>query len=250
MEHLPEQSNLIWPDADEVLSASRLLHGATSGGTANVYIYEKEGHKYLVKSFARHSLWARLLFGSTTIRNEWGILQALQAAGISNVPHAYALLGKYTLVMEFVEGKQLLSAKHYTEKTIPPLGFFEHLRASMSQFHQAGFAHGDFRRANLLICNGKDPCILDWATATYCAPGVFSWRFLKRSLNRQQKKSDWYSLVKIINDYYPQILTDDDRRHNQPSWLLRFGRYLRYHLYRHGLKEWLGRSHHGDQRKK
>ena len=79
---------------------------------------------------------------------------------------------------------------------------------------------------------------------------VFSWRFLKRWLHRQQRKADRYSLLKIIDDYYPQLLTDDDRIRNQPSWLLRFGRYLRYHLYRHGLKEWRGRAHHCDCHKK
>ncbi len=236
--------------ADELLAASQLLRGATSAGTANIYVFEKDGHKYLVKSFARHSLLSRWFFGRATIGNEWHILRMLESAGIRNVPRAFALLERYTLVMEFVEGNQLLSAKHYTADTKPPVEFFEQLRQCLHQCHQAGFAHGDFRRANLLICNGKTPCILDWATANYCQPNVFSWRFLKRWLHRQQRKADRYSLLKIIDDYYPQLLTDDDRIRNQPSWLLRFGRYLRYHLYRHGLKEWLGRAHHCDCHKK
>ena len=235
---------------DELLASSQLLRGATSGGTANIYVFEKDGHRYLVKSFARHSLFSRWLFGRATIGNEWHILRMMEAAGIRNVPRAFALLGRYTLVMEYVDGTQLLSAKHYIGDDMPPPEFFRQLRGCLHQCHQAGFAHGDFRRANLLICDGKNPYILDWATATYCPPGIFSWRFLKRWLNHQQRKADCYSLLKIIDDYYPQLLTDDDRIQNQPSWLLRFGRYLRYHFYRHGLKEWLGRAHHRECHKK
>ena len=251
MNRFPEQSTLDqssdeWPCVDEVLAASRLLRASTSVGTANIYIFEKNGVKYLVKSFDKHSLMARWLFGNPTIENEWHILQALKETGIQQVPRAYAKLGKSTLVMEFIEGKQLLSIGHYTQATMPPRAFFEQLRDVLHQCHQAGFAHGDFRRANLLICDEQSPCILDWATATYCPPGVFSWRLLKKAFNRQQKKSDHYSLLKIIDSYYPEMLTTEERRRGQPNWLLRFARYLRLHLYRHGIKKWLKRSRHDE----
>lgn len=248
MEQFSEQS-FQGLTAEQLLSESQLLRGATSVGTANIYVFEHEGNRYLVKSFARHSWLARWLFGRTTIGNEWRVLRALEGAGIRNVPRAHALLGRYTLVMEFVDGVQLLSTKHYTDESKPPAEFFEQLRGVLHQCHRAGFAHGDFRRANLLVCGGRTPCILDWATATCCPPGVFTWRFLKRWLNHQQRKSDRYSLLKIIDDYYPQLLTAEDRQRAQPSWLLRLGRYLRYHLYRHGIKEWLGRAHHHTSRK-
>ncbi len=243
MEHFSEQS-FHGLTTERLLSESQLLRAATSGGTANIYVFEHEGHRYLVKSFSRHSALARWLFGRTTIGNEWRVLRALEGAGIRNVPRAHALLGRYTLVMEFVDGEQLLSAKHYTDESKPPREFFEQLRCVLHQCHQAGFSHGDFRRANLLVRADGSPCILDWATATCCPPGVFSWRFLKRWVNRQQRKSDRYSLLKIIDNYYPELLSEEDRRRAQPSWPLRLGRYLRYHLYRHGLKEWLGRAHH------
>ena len=111
MSDLPEHPNApetaepaSWPRVADLLEHSQLLRVATSGGTANVYVYEKDGRKYLVKSFAKHNFFMRWLFGKFTIRNEWRILKALEAAGISGVPHGFALLEDNTLVMEFASG--------------------------------------------------------------------------------------------------------------------------------------------------
>lgn len=239
-----------WPSVAELLAHSRLLRAATSGGTANIYVYETGGRKYLVKSFAKHNFLMRWLFGGKTIRNEWRILQTLAAAGVQEVPTAHALLEGNTLVMEFIDGRQLQGGKHYGRESMPPQIFFERLRVMLRKCHQLGFAHGDFRRANILIRKDGRPCVIDWATASFCPDGTSKWHFLRRGVNGQQRRSDCYSLVKILEDYYPEMISEEERRAARPGWLLRMGHFLRRNLYRHGIKEWMGRARHGKQRQK
>ncbi|MBP5301085.1 MAG: phosphotransferase [Victivallales bacterium] len=238
-------SDMVWPPVDQLLADSRLLRQATSAGTADILLYERDGIKYLVKTFDRHGWLARKLFGAT-IGREWHNLKNLREAGFTAAPRPLAWLSPDTLVMEFVEGAQLLSPRHYTSETKPPMAFFEQLRACVRQFHRLGYAHGDLRRANLIIRSAGEPCVIDWATATASPP---AWRPLLCMLHRQQRKSDQYSLFKLLDDYYPELSSDAERSHAQPGPLLRFARFLRYHLYRHGLKEWLGRTHHGEKHK-
>ena len=199
----------------------------------------------MIKSFARHRWLSRKLFGGT-IKREWKTLQELWHAGFKAAPQAYACLENYTLVMEFVEGEQLLSPKHYAKENLPERRFFEQLRECVKHSQQLGFAHGDFRRANLLIRPNGEPCIIDWATATFHPP---KWRLLLRTIHHQQRRSDRFSLIKLLDDYHPDLVTPEERRRAQPGSFLRFARFLRYHLYRHGIKEWLGRAHHGGSRK-
>ena len=246
----PDKPSLVWPSVDELLAQSRLLRAATSGGTANVYVYEMAGRKFLVKTFAKHNFLMRWLFGRKTIRNEWSILQALKKAGVQEVPKVYALLESYTLVMEFVDGKQLQGGKHYGKDTMPGQPFFERLRAMLWHCHQLGFAHGDFRRANVMIRNDGSPCVIDWATASFCPVNTPKWHFLRRGFNSQMQKSDRYTLVKMLPDYYPEMISEQDRQAARASWMLQIGHFLRRYLYRHGIKEWVGRARHGKQRQK
>ena len=256
MSDLPEHPNApetaepaSWPRVADLLEHSQLLRVATSGGTANVYVYEKDGRKYLVKSFAKHNFFMRWLFGKFTIRNEWRILKALEAAGISGVPHGFALLEDNTLVMEFIAGRQLRIRRRCTLENMPKIDFFKELIELLNKCHLAGFAHGDFRRANIMIGQDGQPWLIDWATATYCPPGTSKWHFWRRAINRQQELSDRFSLVRITDDYYPELFSSEERHASQPNWLLRLGRYLRCKVYRHGLKRWLGRTQHGKKSK-
>ncbi|MBQ4481477.1 MAG: phosphotransferase [Victivallales bacterium] len=251
MSDLPGQPNdaespesAIWPRVSELLAKSQLLRAATSGGTANVYVYEKNGRKYLVKSFAKHNFFMRWIFGRSTIGNEWRVLKALKEAEIPCVPQGFALLEDNTLIMEFIGGMQLGGKLSDPIKNNIKISFFKELMMLMKKCHLAGFAHGDFRRANILVSEDGRPWVIDWATATYCPPGTSKWHFLRRAINRQQQLSDLYSLVKIIDDYYPELITEEERRASRPNWLLRLGRYLRRTFYRHGIKKWFGRTKH------
>ncbi len=183
----------------------------------------------------RHNWLARLLFGDS-IGTEYLILKHLEAHCPSYAPCAYAMIGKYTIIMEYIaDGHALLSKRHYTQENIPPPTLFQNIADAIRTLHHAGFAHGDFRRANLLVTADNHVRIIDWATGSYINssnhPG-----WLRRTLHNWRVSSDVFSLVKITESYYHDILPEDIMNAAQPGRLLKIGRFIRRHFYRHGLK--------------
>ena len=222
-------------DLDTLLAVCRPLRHSTSWGNSDVYVYECDGRQFLVKTFGRHNWLARLLFGGS-IRTEYSLLVQLARHCPSVAPLPYAMAGKYTLVMEFInDGQPLQSRRHYTDGTVPPPEFFLNLCKVLERLHRAGFAHGDFRRANLLITADNGVRIIDWGTGSHLSSAEHA-GWLRRKLHRWRVRSDLFSLVKITESYYHGILPPSLSSAAQPGALLKAARFVRRHFYRHGLK--------------
>ncbi len=229
-----EQSKeLPFPTVAELLKQGKLLRGATSWGNCDVYTVEIGSKTYLVKTFANHNWFVRKVLGDYAIANEAKILQKLRQEGITVGPECYAVLEKNTIVEEFLAGYETLkSRKVYKENDFPSQEVFSRIGDEIRRAHQLGFAHGDVRRNNILYDNDGNIRIIDWATGSY----IHDAGWFGRWLHRHQVESDNYSTAKLIGNYYPDMLTEEQVKALQPSWLLRLGRWMRQHLYRHGIK--------------
>jgi tRNA A-37 threonylcarbamoyl transferase component Bud32 len=223
---------LALPSLETILREATLLRGSTSFATGEVYRWNYQGRDWLVKTFAHNGWLSRHLLGKFCMRNEWRILTTLRDHGVTAAPEPLAFLGNYTIVMEYLHGHELESSKYYrrTGETPPSREFYLSLKEILASLHQKGFAHGDFRRANILVSeDGKTPRIIDWAT---CMVN----RGAKKLLFHAFQDSDRFSLAKILLDADESLLTPEEQKSIRPSWFLRAGRFLRQNVYRKFIK--------------
>ena len=218
------------PALPELLQEAEILRKATSMANGEVLCWQGGDRRFLVKSFSRKGWFSRVCFGRTCVLNEWRMLVALWRLGFRCAPKPVALIGSYTLLMEWINGAELESAAHCrrTGENAPPKAFFAELKELYCAIHKAGIVHGDVRRANILVQADGHPRLLDWATGRYQVPLGF--------LARQLLRSDRFSLFKIISDFHPELFSEEERQLAQPGGLLRLGRFLRQKLYRGFLK--------------
>lgn len=216
---------------DGILSESELVQRSRSWGGCDVYKWKSpNGQECLVKSYRNRWIGIRLLYGHRVLKNEDAKLRLFLAAGI-RVPQPYGLVGKDTLLEEYlVDGKVLLSLRHYTAETKPSKQFFKKLSDLIFQMHDRGICHGDFHRANIMILNGEEPCLLDIATAV-CLTEKSSW--LQKFFFGILRKADEFSLAKIVETYYPEMIEGRLKQalENAP-WYLKLGSLLRHRVYR------------------
>ncbi|MGN0866783.1 MAG: RIO1 family regulatory kinase/ATPase [Oligosphaeraceae bacterium] len=215
-----------------LLSTSELVRGSTSCATGAVYLWRQGEERFLVKTFWSNGWFSRRFFGRRGIANEWRILCALRNAGFSCAPSPYARIGDHTIVMEFIDGKKLESLHHYANRgeTPPSPAVYRSLREELERLHEAGFVHGDFRRANVMVASqGERVRIIDWATGMEISDA-------EHFLYRQLHGSDNYSLVKILKDAAPELVSPEELQENAPGFFLRLGRFLRQRVYRGYIK--------------
>lgn len=228
------------PSLPELFDQGRIIRRATSVATGELLCWEApNGTPYLIKSFARKSWFSRFFFGKSSIDREWKMLNILKERGVRHAPRPVAKIGRQTILMEFIPGEKLESLHHYQHRNQlpPPKELYLALKEILCELHEVGVAHGDFRRANIMVQPDNIPRIIDWATARVSKnPKAF--------LYRQLLSSDNYSLVKILLDAYPETLTPQEREDAKPGPLLRFARFLRQKLYRHFIKPLRKKSTH------
>ncbi len=93
--------------------------------------------------------------------------------------------------------------RHYTDETKPSREFFKKLTDMVFSMHEHNVCHGDFHRANIMILEAGDPCLLDVATARKLTEKS-SW--LERLLFGIFKRADEFSLARIVESYYPDMI--------------------------------------------
>ncbi len=235
---------LALPSLETILREATLLRGSTSFTSGEVYRWRFRDRTWLVKTFAHNGWFSRHFPGRFCMRNEWRVLTALRDRGVTAGPKPLAFLGGHTIVMEYLHGRELESGKYYRRmgETKPPREFYLSLKETLADLHQKGFAHGDLRRANILVAeDGRTPRILDWATCM-ANHGVHKLLF------RAFLGSDQFSLAKILRDAEEEsLLTPEEQETVRPSWLLRAGRFLRQHVYRKCIKPLFHRKHNSKE---
>ena len=205
-----------------MLSECELIQRSRSWGGCDVYRWRlPNGRECLVKSLQNRPFWIRLLYGQRALRKEDKNLRMLLEEGV-RVPRPYGMADDNNLLEEFLaDGKVLLSMRHYTEETKPSREFFKRLVDMVLTMHDHRVCHGDFHRANIMILGKEEPCLLDVVTARKITDES-SW--LDRRLFGIFKQADEFSLARIVETYYPDMI--DDRLQamlDREPWYLKIG---------------------------
>lgn len=128
-----------------------------------VHLYEAHGHRLIVKVAAGSGVrgWLRRWM----LRREYEIYRRLE--GFTGSPACHGLIGSRYLVLDYVTA---VAFRH--ERIDDSRLFFDTLLAHIKELHRRGVAHADLkRRDNLLVIDGRLPCLVDFGAAVVFKPG-------------------------------------------------------------------------------
>lgn len=175
-----------WPaDAPSPAALRRFIAASVAEGRnllgrgyqAPLYVW-RDGTPPVVIKAAVGWLPVRLI-RSWMLRREYRAYRHL--AGLAGVPRCFGLVDGRFLVLAFVPGEP-----RHRATIVDPEGFFAELLAVIEGMHERGVAHGDIqKRDNLLVVDGRHPCIVDFGTAVVRRKGFaplnhWLFRFLSR----------------------------------------------------------------------
>ena len=174
----------------------------SSGYQGQVYLYKDKTNSLIIKS-PKEGLFEKRI-SRTMLRREYRIYSKL--SGIKGVPRCYGLIeGKY-LVLEFINGVTMRDAKIRDRRI-----FFENLLYLIKEMHRAGIAHMDLKKKdNLLVVNGKMPCIIDFGAAVSRKPGFSP---LNWYLYNLASKFDFNAWIKLKYGKRLENIIDEDRQY-------------------------------------
>jgi predicted Ser/Thr protein kinase len=169
------------------------IRGSIATGT-NVFGRGYQGHAYLYQRRDRRLViktatgWGPMrLIRRAMLRNEHRVYSRL--AGLAGVPRCYGLLQGRYLILEYIEGTPLREA-HILDRE----DFFGQLLELIRSLHGAGIAHGDLKKKdNILVIDGRVPCIVDFGVAVVRKEGVAP---LNAYLYNLAKRFDLNALVR------------------------------------------------------
>ena len=180
-----EPSGISDADISRAIESGQSIRVAR-GYQGAIYLYEKNGVRYVVKAALGRGLFR--IFRTFMLRNEFAAYQRLH--GFAGSPRCYGLVGGKYLVLEYIEGE---SARHAVIND--PELFFDMLRRFIAEMHERGIAHADLKRKdNLLVIAGKQPCILDFGVAIRRKDGLAP---INRFLFRLARQTDLNAWIKL-----------------------------------------------------
>lgn len=169
---------------------------------AEVFITRFDGHRYVVKDYAKKGFWERNLIGRAVIGREARAYAML--SGIDGLPSRFKLLPPFSFAVEFLEGKNLGAFDH---GQIGPDAIRQFERI-VDGLHERGWVHLDLhRRTNILLVDRK-VYVVDLASALH--PGSIP--LVGRLLTRLIGLADRLSLIKMKTVFAPELLTARERK--------------------------------------
>ena len=174
----------------------------------NVKIVLYDGKRYVLKR-PRVGFFARFV-SSILLKRSFSILRRLQ--GIDGIPKCVS--SPEGLLMEYIEGEFIhrLPAERLTDE------LFDRIQRLILRMHKRNVVHLDLRqRKNLLITDDGLPFLIDFETSI---------RFPDQSLVKIILPffvyADLSALVRIKHRYFPQLMTDDDKKFQRRFNIIRY----------------------------
>lgn len=193
--------------ADDAQREAALL-SAGYQGSAYLYAAEVDGQpvRLVIKKAGGGALTA--WFHRLMLRREARVYERM--AEVSGVPHSPGFLDDTWLLLEYIEGESLKTARY---SLADPQRFYARLLQILHDFHAAGVGHGDLKRKdNVLVTADEQPYVIDFGTAVVRDHGLFD-RLMFRLIRRFDYNA-WIK-VKYANDY--SAISAADARWYRPT---------------------------------
>ena len=181
-----------------------------------VYLYEDKDRRLIIKAPMGWGLGRFLR--RAMLRNEYRVYSRL--SGVAGVPRCYGLVDGCYLVLEFIDGVPVRSAR-ITDRDV----FFKTLLNLIKELHKAGVAHTDLKKKdNLLVVEGHTPCVIDFGVAVIRKSGFAP---LNRYLYNLASKFDFNAWVKLKYDGKYEDMVDEDRKYFNRTVVEKVSRWIK-----------------------
>jgi len=170
------------------------------GYQGSVYRFEQDGRRLIVKVAPGRGVhgWLQRLM----LRRERDVYRRL--AGFAGSPRCYGLLQNRYLVLDYID-----AASMRTAPVEDPGKYFDMLLVYIKELHDRGVAHADLkRRDNLLVIDGRLPCLIDFGAAVVRKPGFAP---LNHYIYRLAQRFDFNAWAKLKYDGRFEEMTAADR---------------------------------------
>lgn len=160
--------------ADLAARTLRVLHHGRARNPDVLLVATPDG-PVVVKDFAPRGPFVRALLGPWLQRREMRAYRAL--AGHPAVPRLLGPIDALAFAVEYRPGRRM---SRRLAGTLAP-GFVARLSDAVRAMHERGVVHLDLRhRSNVLVDEGGDPVLIDFASALVLRPGSRLVRWLAR----------------------------------------------------------------------
>lgn len=183
-------------------------HILAQGYQGRVYLFQGAHQRLVIKapSGAGVLRWLR----TRMLQQEYRVYRKLD--GFNGSPRCYGLLcGRY-LVLEYVDGLPLRHAP-LEERAV----FYQTLLDLIQELHARGVAHSDLKRKdNLLVVDGRRPCLIDFGAAIIRKPGFAP---LNHFLFRTAQRFDFNAWIKLKYSNRLDEISAADRDYYRRTWV-------------------------------
>jgi predicted Ser/Thr protein kinase len=186
------------------------------GYQGETYLYQADGRRLIVKVASGRGLraWVR----RRMLERERKVYRHLD--GFDGSPRCYELARAPYLVLDYVDA---VPARRQT--IIDPAAFFDALLARIEELHRRGVAHADLKRkANVLVIDGRVPCLIDFGTAVVRKPG---WAPVNHWLYELARRFDYNAWAKLKYDGRFEDMTAEDRAYYRLTWVEAIARAIK-----------------------
>jgi predicted Ser/Thr protein kinase len=181
-----------------------------------VYLYEGKDRRLIIKAPMGWGLGR--FIRRAMLRNEYRVYSRL--SGVAGVPRCYGLFEGRYLVLEFIDGVPVRSAR-ISDRDV----FFETLLNLIKELHKLGVAHTDLKKKdNLLVVEGRTPCVIDFGVAVIRKSGFAP---LNRYLYNLARKFDFNAWVKLKYDGEYKNMVDEDRKYFNRTAVEKASRWIK-----------------------
>jgi predicted Ser/Thr protein kinase len=179
--------------------------------TPTIKLVDYQGKRVIWKDYSSKPFWVKMTWGEVLINNEFAILQRFK--GIKGVPKVLTKT-QHGFLTEYIQGSFL----HKFSSTDLPYEIIPKLQGLISEIHNRSVVHLDLaQRKNILIGDDLTPYIIDFANALYIRQKAIIWRELFNYLCLIDKGS----LLKFKNRYFPDKMTEGDKKFLRRFWAIR-----------------------------
>ena len=183
-----------------------------------VYLYEDNRQRLIIKAPMGWGLgW---LIRLRMLRNEYRAYSRLSQ--IQGIARCYGLLDGRYLVLEHIDGIPIRNAQ-ITHQHL----FFETLLKVIKELHHVGVAHTDLKKKdNVLVVDGKSPCLIDFGVAVVRKPGFAP---LNHYLYHIASIFDFNAWVKLKYDGDYAKITPEDKEYFNRTRIEKVSRWIKDH---------------------